>query len=223
MIVHDAIKQGSPSWHRLRMGKLSASRAKPLVVSDRKGGWKVSTGDGVQTLINDLTFEAIVGQYAREISTSAMERGSALEERARSALAWDLGETIDTVGFISSDDERCGVSPDGVIVAKNALVELKVPLGTTQVGYRRHEDTLLKAYRHQTQFALLVTGWDLCYLRSHSEDHRIPHVTLPVGRDEGYLTALREGVKVVIRGVDEAIASVAAATPEDDPVAALWR
>jgi len=216
MIVHDDIQQGTAPWHALRIGTLTASRSKVLVTA----GGKESKGDGVQTLINDLVFERVERQYAREISTSAMRRGTELEVRARQALEWDTGKTIDAVGFISTDDGRVGCSPDGMIAGAEPVgVELKVPMGATHVGYYRDPGRLLRAYRHQVQFGMWVTGWASWILRSHSESSRIPHVTLRVERDEDYITTLAAAAKAALEAADETLGAMDALRDDSNPFA----
>jgi len=208
VIRHDC-EQGSAEWHRLRLGCLTASRCKPLVTATGK----VSTGQGIETLVNKLVFETVTGQPSEDFSTDVVERGSRLEAEARAALAWEEGIEIETVGFLTDESGRVGCSPDGL--ADGVGVEIKNPMGPTQIGYVRDHGLLLATYAHQVQTSLLVTGFEEWILFAHSPSPRIPNVTLRVGRDEDYIAALREAISGILARVDEALAVIERLCPAE--------
>ena len=209
MIVHE-VEQGSPGWHRLRLGCLTASRCKTLVTATGK----VSTGQGVQTLVHELVAETLIGEPVTDASGPWMERGTTLEAEARAWYAFEKGGEVSEVGFITRDDGRVGCSPDG-LVGEDGGLELKVPAAKTMVGYALDHGTLLAAYRHQVQMSLMVTGrawWDLA---AYSPSHRIPSVVVRVEPDADYLAALSEAIAGVLSSVDAALATIGALCPVD--------
>ena len=209
MRVHD-VEQGSAPWHRLRLGCLTASRAKALVTATGK----VSTGQGVTTLVHELVAETLIGEPVTDASGPWMERGTALEAEARAWYAFEKGGEVTEVGFITTDDGRVGASPDGLVDEDGGL-ELKVPSAKVMVGYALNHDALYAAYRHQVQMSLLVTGrawWDLA---AYSPSPRIPSVVVRVEPDKAYLSALREAIKAVLVRVDDALNTIGQLCPVD--------
>lgn len=204
--------QGSPEWFRAREGVLTASRAKALVTA----AGKVSKGKGVESTINELVAEMLLGESAAtDASGPWMERGTALEAEARSWFAYEHGVEVEQVGFLTDDAGRIGCSPDGLIGTDGGL-ELKVPSAKVMIGYVRHNASLLDAYRHQVMLSLLVSGRSWWYLAAYNPSPRIPNIALRVEPDEAYLDALREAIPPVLAAVDAALATIDKLCPYDD-------
>ena len=209
MIAHN-VEQGSAAWHRLRLGCLTASRCRTLVTATGK----VSKGAGVQTLVNELVAERLIGEPVTDASGPWMERGTTLEAEARAWYAFEKGVDVAEVGFITRDDGRVGCSPDG-LVGEDGGLELKVPSAKVMVGYALDHATLAAAYRHQVQMSLMVTGrswWDLA---AYSPSRRIPSVAIRVEPDADYLSALRDAIAGVLTRVDDALSTIGALCPVD--------
>ena len=210
--------QGSPEWLAIRMGHITASRCETLVTKTNK----VSTGTGVQTLVNELVFETLEGQSSRDFSSQVTDRGNWLEEEAVQWYAWERNVNVEAVGFCESDDGRTGCSPDG-LVGDDGVLEVKCPMGHTHIGYLRDHAKLVAAYRYQAQMAFHVTGRAWCDMLSFNPSPKIPNLIVRTEPDEKYLSALRLAIPACLSAVDEALEMIRTLEIHDDPVAALWR
>jgi hypothetical protein len=106
---HD-IKQRTPEWDKLRAGKLTASVAKKIVTPTGKASTQYK-GE-IARIIAEMK-----GLQEPEFlkPTYWMERGINLEAEA---LAWfevETDLTVKEIGFVSSENNLIGASPDGLI------------------------------------------------------------------------------------------------------------
>ena len=79
-IFHD-IPQGTEEWHLLRMGRITASKFAPIMVTPREKGAEFSSG--AITLLLDTASEILTNERREVFSTLAMEHGKNLEQAAR--------------------------------------------------------------------------------------------------------------------------------------------
>ena len=196
MIAEVDCEQGSPEWFRARMGIPTTSQFGRLVTP--KAGKPSSQAFGY---LCELLAEWMTDEPAESASSQFMQRGTALENKAR--LRYELEFDIDVrqVGFIQlgsdadldlspSDGEwLAGCSPDGLIGDDGGL-EIKVPSAAKHVAYMLDPESLRAAYRMQVQGSLFVTGrawWDLM-----SYSPCMPHVLVRCERDEKLIAALKE-------------------------------
>lgn len=120
-IYHSDIIQGSPEWHELRRGIVTASTAGVLVTPTGK----IADNDSVRKLAYQLAAERLTGRAEKAFVSYEMERGNTEEVFARELY----GETYAPVcecGFIESSrlGFRVGYSPDG-LVGPDGLLEIK--------------------------------------------------------------------------------------------------
>lgn len=160
------IIQGSPEWHALRLGKVTASRVAD-VVARTKSGYGASRANYMAELIT----ERLTGLEPEAYVSAAMQWGKDHEEEARTAYEFHKDTTIQLVGFVGHPTIRhAGCSPDGLIDAEG-LVEFKCPNTAT------HIDTLINGkppsrYALQIQFQLACTKRAWCDFVSF--DPRVP-------------------------------------------------
>lgn len=152
--------QGTPQWHQMRLGKITATRAKTAISNPR-------------TLAASLKQELRQGVEA-SFSNAATEWGLNYEGAARALFCILNNVTIKQYDFIDHPRlERVGCSPDGVS-DQNKLVELKCP-------YKRdnhlialyNRPAFYKRHRWQIQHQLLCCqhlGVDTCTLVSFYPD-----------------------------------------------------
>ena len=158
--------QGSPEWHALRLGKVTASRVAD-VVARTKGGYAASRANYMAELIT----ERLTGLQEEGYVSQAMQWGKDHEEEARTAYEFHRDTTIQLVGFVGHPTIKyAGCSPDGLIDAEG-LVEFKCPNTAT------HIDTLINGkppnrYTFQIQFQLACTKRYWCDFVSF--DPRVP-------------------------------------------------
>jgi hypothetical protein len=120
-----------------------------------------------------------------------MQRGQAMEERARASYAWDNDCEVEQVGFVTNDAGDVGCSPDGLIGDTGGL-EIKVPSAKQHVAYLLEPQRLVDAYKLQLHGSIWVcerTWWDV-----YSWHPSIPAVCQRVERDEHIIEQLAAAV-----------------------------
>lgn len=186
----DDIVQGSPEWHALRCGKVTASRVAD-VIAKTKSGWGASRFNYAAELIA----ERLTGTTAEGFTSSAMQWGTDQEPMARMAYEFLHNVTVEQVAFVGHPTiQDAGASPDGT-VGEDGLVEIKCPNTAT------HIDTLIAQtipikYITQMQWQMACTGRKWCDFVSY--DPRLPEsmqvFVKRVARDEAYIAELEKEV-----------------------------
>jgi putative phage-type endonuclease len=155
--VFDKVEQGSPQWHDLRRGLVTASTVGKLITPTLK----VASNDVSRGLTATLVAERITGYTEDTPMTSDMWRGVDSEPIARDIYSGHYQQAVE-VGFMRRDEDgwSLGYSPDG-LVGVDGLIEIKAPRAKT------HLNTILRGevpdhYMAQLQAGLLVTGRDWC-------------------------------------------------------------
>lgn len=145
MKIHN-VKQGSDEWARLRIGTPTASCFDKIL---RPSDGKLSASSG--KYMARLIAEWFTGMPLDDRTTAYMERGTELEPDAAAWYAFDSGSTVEEVGFVTTDDERVGCSPDRFVDANGGL-EIKTPgieqhvlyvLGRPEALYADHKCQVL--------------------------------------------------------------------------------
>ena len=155
--------QGELSWHLARWGVPSASQFDRIVTPTGKLSSK--SDDYIAELIGDLAMKAIYPEGPpwgfQTYMNQQMKWGVETEAEARSWYEMFSCSSVEQVGFVMTDDDHFGCSPDG-LCGEHGGLELKCPSAKTQVQYLLAE-TLPDAYRCQVHGSMIVTGrewWD---------------------------------------------------------------
>ncbi len=198
----DDIIQGSPEWHALRCGKVTASRVADVIAKTRSG-WGASRFNYAAELIA----ERLTGTTAEGFTSSAMQWGTDQEPMARMAYEFLHNVTVEQVAFVVHPTiQDAGASPDGT-VGEDGLVEIKCPNTAT------HIDTLIAQtipvkYITQMQWQMACTGREWCDFVSY--DPRLPEsmqvFVKRVARDEAYILELEKEVVTFLE--NEVVAKV---------------
>lgn len=106
-------EQGSEQWHAVKKGKMSASHAQEIA----------NAGAGLTSYIYEMMAEVYSSAPKETYTNEDMERGVTYEADARSLYELERGVTVETVGFVETD-EYVGCSPDGCI-GEEGLIEIK--------------------------------------------------------------------------------------------------
>ena len=204
--MHEEISQGSPEWHALRLGKVTASRVAD-VVAKTKSGWGASRANYMAELIA----ERLTGSVADRFTNAAMQWGNETEAEARAAYQFQVDAEVVEVGFVDHPTiAESGASPDG-LVGSDGLVELKCPNTAT------HIDTLLSGavpgkYITQMQWQMACTGRQWCDFVSY--DPRLPPEMAiwikRVDRDEERIIELQGMVREFLSELDAKVADLRA-------------
>ena len=116
MKIYHNLEQGSTEWFEMRHGKIGGTRAKQLSVKS-------------DTLLIELLAE-LTEPYDEDLESyksDAMENGSNLEPQARIELEKYTGFKFLEVGWIQSENQLIGVSPDGITECETIGCEIKCP------------------------------------------------------------------------------------------------
>jgi hypothetical protein len=174
------VEQGSANWRKLRIGIPTASRFDKIITP----GGKMVEGRDRKDYIYRLVAERILGEPMPERfqGNEWTDRGEIMESEALGVLARRLGVVLSAGGFVKSRDDRCGCSPDAIVVGGNEACEIKCPGAWSHIGYM--VDGVGTAYKPQVQGQLLIGGWDAVHFFSYHPKFSPVHITTRV--DEIY-------------------------------------
>jgi len=151
MIIHDVV-QGTPEWHALRAGKMTASHAQEIG----------NAGKGLGTYVYKTLAAKHSTAEPESFTNEHMQRGNELEAQARAMYELENNVSVEEVGFIEHD-EHSGASPDGLIADDGGL-EIKCHDDVKHFKIIVNgEKELDSKYLWQIQMNLFVTGrkwWD---------------------------------------------------------------
>jgi exodeoxyribonuclease (lambda-induced) len=118
MEVHFGIEQKSVEWFDIKHGKVGGTRAKELFIKSDTLFFKL-LAEHVEPFDEDTMEEG----YQSE----AMERGNEYEPQALLELSKYSGFNFLPCGWIQSDNEILGISPDGITADFKVMAEVKCP------------------------------------------------------------------------------------------------
>jgi hypothetical protein len=192
MILHDVI-QGSDEWKALRLGIVTASEMFKII--SPKGEKSKQAGK----YQNKLIAEIIAGKPIEEFTSDYMNRGKELEDKARQSYQTLTGQEVTLLGFVTTDDGRIGVSPDGYLPPDGGL-ELKCPKIENHIENILYGD-IVSDYYPQIQANIYVMEcqwWDI--ISFHSDVWSKP---IRVERDNGYIESMLDFVNQFYEGLEE--------------------
>jgi putative phage-type endonuclease len=200
------VEQRTESWHQARLGKLTASRIADATARI-KSGWGASRDNLMATLI----CERLTGKTAEGYMNGAMQWGIDHEGEASSAYEFELGVTVEPVGFIDHPSiDMSGASPDG-LVGNDGLLEIKCP------ETKGHIEVLLskkipEKYVKQMQWQMACTGRKWCDFATY--DPRMPQELqlwiFRLVRDDKAIADLEKEARLFLAELDEKIAALRA-------------
>ena len=177
------LEQGSAEWHRLRLGKVTASRMSDVLSKGRgKAPSKAS-----ETYMMELIAEKLIGSAKPFFENDAMRWGTETEPQARSMYEVNNDfVSVDEVAFIEHS-EFIGVSPDGLI-GEDGMLEIKCPTTITQIK-RALTDDYSADYKAQIQMQLWVSQREWCDFVSFDPriDFDASYLQQRVYRDEEFI------------------------------------
>jgi hypothetical protein len=198
MKIHRDIAQGSLEWDRLRAGKVTASELDRLV----SPLGKVRTGDGPKSYLMEKVAESWLHAPLPTAEFWDGDQGRFLEEYARPAFTLETGLDVQEVGFIESEDERMGCSPDGLVSGCECGLEIKSPHLERHIRYLL-DGKLPEAYMLQVQGSLYVTGYPMWKFFSFRRG--LPPLILTVEPDPKIQEAIKVAVAEFTAQLDSAL------------------
>jgi putative phage-type endonuclease len=193
-----SVQQGTPEWHQLRLGKVTASRVADILA-------KTKTGPSASrnNYLIELALQRVTKTIQESYTNSAMEWGVQTEPHARVAYEVATGNFVDQVAFIDHPSiAGFGCSPDG-LVGDDSLIEIKCPNSPTHWEYFKSEEPPQK-YVIQMQAQMAVTGRKWCDFVSF--DPRMPErsqlLIVCVERDDEFIANMEEEIKKFLSEVE---------------------
>lgn len=176
--------QYSNIWWSARLGKPTASGMSNIIT--RTG--KKCGGASYRRYMLQLLGERITNQPAQMFETEAMRRGTDLEPSARAWYELTTGHAVKQIGFILSDCERHGCSPDGIVTDHG--LEIKCPMLHTFLDVAT-SGVVPDEHWTQMQHSMLITGFDFWdYVLYTDAPGCLPQV-IKVEQDPRFHDALR--------------------------------
>jgi hypothetical protein len=209
-----SVEQGSLDWFRLHIGIPTASGLDQLLTPE----FEFRTGDMPKTYMHRKLAEAWRGKPMPSLGAGGsfnVEQGSILEEEALPWYELEFDAKVIRVGFITTDDNKFGASPDGLIATGSQEIlypfgatyenctsfslnhtvesglEIKAPAAHTHVKYLV-EGVLPKEYRAQCHGGMYATG--LNRWRFVSYRRGFPSLVVDVDRDEEIQKKIGEAI-----------------------------
>ena len=158
--------QGSESWYKARMGKVTASKLSDLMRKTKYGESTYKT-----RLRMELAIERLTGKSASDnFMNRAMQDGVEREPDARKLFEAITGKDVALCGsFDHPDVVNTSASPDGLIRGEDAVLELKCPTHVTHAKNLLSE-TMPKNYEYQVQWQIACTESEYAYFASYHPD-----------------------------------------------------
>lgn len=198
------ILQGTPEWHALRIGKVTASRVAD-VVAKTKSGWSAMRTNYMAELIA----ERLTGELAPSFISGPMAHGKDTEAEARAAYEFRTDAEVALAAFVDHPAiPMTGASPDGLI-GDDGMLELKCPNTAT------HIETLLGdeipgKYITQMQWQMACAGRQWCDFASF--DPRLPEsmrlFIKRVKRDNERIAELEQLVSAFLTELDGKVSAL---------------
>lgn len=177
LIFHDC-EQKTDEWYEVRRGKITGSKAAPLLTNPSKGSHGLSAGSW--TIVEKVAGEILSGESSDSFEGNFhTRRGNDLEPLAKQYYSNYYFVDVEDVGFIEWPNEMAGCSPDGGVVAvKNKGLEVKCLCMQKHIHWLRIKDAINptnqdqlasiidKKHYAQIQWNLYVTQfdeWDLLH------------------------------------------------------------
>src|SRR5262245_49850894 len=187
-VVISYVEQGTPEWHKLRLGIPTASEFATIMAKGRNGG----VSEGRKTYLHKLAGERITCEPMENYTNLHMDRGKIMEREAREHYCLVTDEQVEHVGFIRNGD--VGGSPDALI-GKKGMLEIKTALPHLLIK-ALIDDEAPSQHMAQIQGNLWIAERNWCDLIIYWP--RVPALIKRVYRDEKYIDRLAEQVELFL-------------------------
>lgn len=196
-------QQGTPEWHRSRLGVITASRASDLIATGRGGK---GVGKARDAYLLELVAEVATGQAKAQGTFKQAEWGHEYENHARQIFSFHVGVPCHEVTFIYANEQmRYGCSPDGIADDQSGI-EIKCPY-TTEV----YLDFLLNGeikpeYIDQVQFSMFVTGLPYWHFANYDPRMKVSSFhAVTLERDESLMKTFADAVGQMVYDLDSSL------------------
>ena len=198
--------QGSPEWHAVRLGKITASRLGDLMKKTKYGESTYKTKLRMELAIERLTGKSASPNFMNQAMSDGIER----EPDARTLFEAVTGKEVALCGsFDHPEIPNTSASPDGLLRGEDAVLELKCP---THVTHARNlmSDTMDKRYVYQVQWQMACTETDHAYFASYHPDFpkELRLKWMKVKRDNMIILDLEDAVRSFDISVEDLIIQI---------------
>ena len=151
------IEQGTPEWHQMRLGKVSASRMAELLAKTKTGAFAASRAKYMAQLL----CERMTCEPTEFFTSQAMQRGTEIEPVARAAYEAENLTSVEQIAWVEHPTiPMAGCSPDG-FVGEHGLIEIKCK------EIHNHLDSILNDkidpdHQAQMMWQMCCTGRQWC-------------------------------------------------------------
>lgn len=152
MKVYD-VEQGGGEWLELRLGIPTASNFERIVTPA-----KLQPSAQQNKYAHELIAERVIMEPLTDMTSQWMDRGGQLEGEARLSYEFLKTTIVKQVGFVKTDDESRGCSPDG-LVDDDGMIEIKVPSAKNFVAYSFGDPTNEYLMQRQIQMEICERQW----------------------------------------------------------------
>jgi YqaJ-like viral recombinase domain len=151
-------EQRSDAWHAARIGRLTGSRAGPMMAKIKSGAWAASR----RNLRVGMGLERITGKsYERAFTSRVVAQGVEGEPIALGMYEARSGYILDRPGFLSCGPIMVGVSLDAAVNDFEGIVEAKSPESATHYEYLKTRQ-IPEDYYWQCVHGLWVSNAQWC-------------------------------------------------------------
>lgn len=196
-------EQRSPQWYALRCGTPTASEFSNLLTDTGKRSASLAR------YARKLAGESFAGTTLDQWDGNAWtERGREMEDEALRLYEYTSDHIITRIGFVTTDDETAGCSPDA-FVGDDGMVEVKVLKSDNHVEAAMH---FVKTggpppgYAQQTQGQLWICERKWCDLLFFHP--RLPLIPIRITPNEKWRADLKDAVADLIVERDAALAAL---------------
>lgn len=178
------IQQGSPEWHGLRRGRMTASHGQAIG----------NCGKGLETYIVKMMAQSYSVAEPYRFSNEHTDRGHEREPLARTIYEMQTGFVLEEIGFIERD-EFTGCSPDGIMPAQKRGAEFKCE-SDEKFFHQLYfgEKAIDSAYIWQCQMSMLITGFEVWDHVAYNPNFKQSLIITSIYPDPVKFAALEKGI-----------------------------
>lgn len=197
------VEQGTDDWHKLRIGRATASKFGDIMATIQKG-----EAASVKNYRAELVVERLTGERSDLYKSPQMVWGTETEPLARLQYVLRSGNDAEESGFFAHETLLAGASPDGLI-GEDGLLEIKCPNTATHIDTLRKKQVPYQ-YFWQVMGQMWITGRS--WVDFVSFDPRLPenaqYYVTRVNRDEQKIRELATSVENFLETVDTEVAFI---------------
>lgn len=203
LIIHTDFAQGSEEWHKLRLGKITASSFDKLL------GTKMARNKYLCQKASER--HTMTRSDSSKYTNYHMERGNLYEQIARDTYTNKTFDEVRQVGLIQLDDDIV-CSPDG-LVGNDGIIEIKIHdsdiyFEKVELLDRKGLKGIPKLYYTQIQVNLYISGRSWCdyvlYNPIH-DDVKTGMYIYRVKRDEAFIETIKATIEKAVEEINQKV------------------